>query len=444
MKRNNVAFYFLYAALLSLILGLIFGLVGGLQYILPDFLKEALSFTRTRPLHVSLVITWIFTAAAGGVYYYIQLITGKKLWSEKLVWFHFVLFIITGTCIIFCYLTGRFGGREYFEFPPILSVPILVTWICFAINFFKTLKPGLKHAPVYVWMWSTGVIFFILTLIEQYLWMIPWFRDNMIRDITVQWKSMGAIVGSWNQLVYGTAFFIMAKISGNEKVAHSPLTFFFYFLGLTNLMFNWGHHTYIVPSSPYIKNIGYIVSMTELLILGNIMLNWKKTVSEAQKNFHHVPYRFLAAADIWIFLNLALAIAISIPAVNLYTHGTHITVAHAMGATIGINSMILFASLFFIAEQEGTLFESKKKRISTGFWIVNISLLVFWIALIGAGISKAVETLSQTPFSVMMQKLAPYFGAFTASGAGILLGITFITIPLAGFLFTRIRNKIHT
>ena len=275
MKRNNVAFYFLYAALLSLILGLIFGLVGGLQYILPDFLKEALSFTRTRPLHVSLVITWIFTAAAGGVYYYIQLITGKKLWSEKLVWFHFVLFIITGTCIIFCYLTGRFGGREYFEFPPILSVPILVTWICFAINFFKTLKPGLKHAPVYVWMWSTGVIFFILTLIEQYLWMIPWFRDNMIRDITVQWKSMGAIVGSWNQLVYGTAFFIMAKISGNEKVAHSPLTFFFYFLGLTNLMFNWGHHTYIVPSSPYIKNIGYIVSMTELLILGNIMLNWK-------------------------------------------------------------------------------------------------------------------------------------------------------------------------
>lgn len=440
MKRTNVAFYFLYAALLSLILGLIFGLVGGLQYILPDFLKEVLSFNRTRPLHVSLVITWIFTAAVGGIYYYIQQITGKKLWSISLAWVHFALLIITGISIIFCYLTGNFGGREYFEFPPLLLIPMLLTWICFAINFFKTLKPKINTAPVYVWMWCTGVVFFILTFLEQYLWMFPWFRDNMIRDITVQWKSMGAIVGSWNQLVYGTAFFVMEKISGNEKTARSPLTFFFYFLGLTNLMFNWGHHTYIVPSSPWIKNTAYIISMTELLILGNIIFNWKKTLTEAQKNFHHIPYRFLAAADVWIFLNLALAIAISVPAINLFTHGTHITVAHAMGATIGINTMLLLASLFFIAEKEGTQFENNKKKINTGFWILNSSLLVFWLALIGAGIAKAVETQSQTAFSVMMGKLLPYFYSFTAAGAGIFLGILLISMPISRFLFSRMRN----
>ena len=40
------------------------------------------------------------------------------------------------------------------------------------------------------------------------------------------------------------------------------------------------------------------------------------------------------AADIWIFLTLVLAIAMSIPAINVYTHGTHITVAHTMGATM--------------------------------------------------------------------------------------------------------------
>lgn len=59
------------------------------------------------------------------------------------------------------------------------------------------------------------------------------------------------------------------------------------------------------------------------------------------------PYRFLMAADYWVIINLAMGILMSIPAINLYTHGTHITVAHAMGTTIGINVMIILASAFY-------------------------------------------------------------------------------------------------
>lgn len=88
--------------------------------------------------------------------------------------------------------------------------------------------------------------------------------------------------------------------------------------------------------------------MTELFILGRIIWQWKSSVSEARKLYHHTAYRFLMAADIWIFLTLILAIAMSIPAINVYTHGTHITVAHTMGATIGINSFLLLAIAFDI------------------------------------------------------------------------------------------------
>src|SRR6185369_4877587 len=217
------------------------------------------------------------------------------------------------------------------------------------------------------------------------------------------------------------------KISGNMKIATSPLTFFFYFLGLTNLMFNWGHHTYIVPAASWIKNVSYIISMTELLILGNIIWKWRKSVSVARKSFHLFPYRFLSAADAWIFLNLILAIIISVPAVNRYTHGTHITVAHAMGATIGINTMILFASLFFIAEQNS--FFINFRIVKYGFWITNFSLLLFWISLIGSGIVKAVEKEKDTAFPFIMQKLSPWFHAFTGAGLGILVGILAVLYP---------------
>ena len=46
-----------------LLFGLLLGAISGFQYILPPFLKDQLSFQKTRPLHVYLVIAWLFTAA---------------------------------------------------------------------------------------------------------------------------------------------------------------------------------------------------------------------------------------------------------------------------------------------------------------------------------------------------------------------------------------------
>jgi nitric oxide reductase subunit B len=168
--------------------------------------------------------------------------------------------------------------------------------------------------------------------------------------------------------------------------------------------------------------------MTELLILGSIILNWRKSLSVAKKNLHSVPYRFIAAADIWIFLNLTLAILMSIPAINKYTHGTHITVAHAMGSTIGINTMILFASLYFIFERNDGAVKNRKTRI--GFFVVNLSLVLFWVTLIMSGIVKAMEVENGMAFQKMMLQLQPLFKMLNSAGLGIFVGLFLLSIPL--------------
>lgn len=283
---------------------------------------------------------------------------------------------------------------------------------------------------MYLWMWTTGILSFLFSYSESFLWLIPWFRDNVIRDITVQWKALGALVGSWNMLVYGTAFYLMEKISGHTEKSRSPQTFFFYFLGLTNLLFNWGHHTYIVPASPVIKQTAFIISMTELLILGNIIYQWKSTLNEMKRNYHLLPFRFLAAADFWIFLNLALAISISVPALNYYTHGTYITVAHAMGATIGINSMILIAALsyFFLP---GKL-QRTDKLLSTGFVITNIALFFFWGSMLTVGIIKAMRVSpgKSERFFEIMKQAEPAMKVFSLSGFGLMAGLMLIILAL--------------
>lgn len=416
--------FFLCLAMSYLLLGLLFGVLGGIQYITPSFLKNRLSFQKTRPLHVYLVLSWIFTAAQAGIYYYLPLISRRAIFWPKGIWVHFFIQSAVSLLIILGFFNGNFGGREYLEFPPWVGVFIILSWVPFTINFLGTLKPNFKTAPVYVWMWSTGILFFFITLSESYLWLFDFFRNNMIRDITIQWKALGSMVGSWNMLVYGTGIFLMEKISGNEKTSRSHLSFFFYFLGLTNLMFNWGHHTYIVPAAPWVKMVAYAISMTELLIFGFIIFQWKKTLTAPIKNYHDLTYRLLSYADIWIFLNLALAIIISVPAWNYFTHGTHITVAHAMGTTIGINTMILMASITFILKKENAFaFQQNKKWISRGINITNISLLVFWSSLLASGVTKIKGIQNNETFYSIMEKCHPFFQMFTYSGVIIFFGL---------------------
>ena len=264
---NRVGLWFVLLALLSLVGGLTFGTIGAFQFLYPEFLEQV-PFFKSRPLHVSMTIAWIFLAAIGGIYYYLPNHCGLELFSCKLTRLHFWLTVIAGLGILGSYFTGRFGGREYLEYPAMLAIPVFLAWILLGMNYFGTVCKKRGTWPVYFWMWGTGIVFFFLTFSESYLWLFPYFRENMVRELTVQWKSYGSLIGSWNMLVYGTAIFVMEKISGDEKLALSKLAFGLYFLGLANLLFGWSHHTYPIPNAPFIGYLGYIISMTELLLLG--------------------------------------------------------------------------------------------------------------------------------------------------------------------------------
>ncbi len=440
MKRE-ISIYFILFAILSLLGGVMFGILGAFQFLMPVFFNW-IPFIKSRPLHVSLVIAWIFLSSVGGIYYYLPKYCNVTLFSGKLQKIHLWIFVITGFGVIISYLVGYFGGREYWEFPPILAIPIIISWLLFGINYFKTVFTKTEPWPVYLWMWGTGIFFFLFTYLESNLWNFPYFRDHLVRDITVQWKSNGSLVGSWNMLIYGTAIFLMVRISNDDSIAKTRLAFIMYFLGLTNLIFNWAHHIYIVPNAIWVRYIAYGISMTELLILGKIIWNWKRDLTKALRDFHILAIRFIVASDVWILLNLTLSILLSIPAINIFTHGTHLTVAHAMGSTIGINTMILIGScLFLIPDITKTQFNLKQSfSISIGFWIMNLILLFFWVALIFAGYHKGYMVVEdKLVFQVMMAKIQPYLAVVAYTGIGIFAGILMIFAPVLKLIKDYIR-----
>ncbi len=417
-----------------LLLTLVFGSLAAHSYTSPGIWKNSLGFIQLRPLHVSSALLWILLGAIGSIRMAVGSFTEIKL-SLKSSLIQAVLWFLAITGIFYSYFTHQFGGREYWEFPPVFALPVALSWLLFAFDLIRNLL-RIKGWPVYMWMWMTGMVFFLFTFLESYLWQLPYFREHFIKDMTIQWKAGGAMVGAWNQLIYGLAFFLMEKISGDKKFAFSKTIFGMYFLGLFNLMFNWSHHIYTLPTENYIRYVGYIVSMTEWVLLLRIIYTWKKALEEGKKFVHQYAYWYLLAADVWVFLNLFLALCLSIPAINIYTHGTHVTVAHAMGTTIGINTMILLAASFYWVDKSQS--ERSKYWLSRLFWFTQVSLLLFWIILLIVGIKRGVWQMDPQPisFQQMMNESMGWFRLLN-----YLAGILMTTLgTIAVILIVRIKR----
>lgn len=440
--KNKLALYFLILAIISLLIGILFGLLASLQYIYPEFLKESAPFNKLRPFHVTSVISWIILCATGSIYFFISYMEKLKMYSVTLVKIHFGIFFITGILIYLSYSLGYMEGREYFAFMPIIMIPVILGWFLFAINYFKTVRKQVSNWPVYYWMWGTGIVFMIFHLCEAHLWIFDSVRSQFLKDMTVQWKSNGSFVGSWNMLVYGISIYVMSKINKDLDLARSKVVFFFYFLGLANLMFGWAHHTYILPIQPWIRYVAYGISMTEWIVLAYIIYNWKKSLQHKKEKNQLMATRFLVAADFWIFLNLILALVFSIPAINFFTHGTHVTVAHSMGATIGINTTILLSALLFIISEVNTKFNTSQFWIKRGLQVFNISLFFFWCSLLIAGIKKSywMYVTKDVIFSEMHDAMAVVYIAIFVFGLGLAISLVMITFPLLNGLLATLKD----
>lgn len=408
---------------------LCFGLLSSWAFLYPETYNHVLPFQQLRPMHVSAALFWIISGAVGCALYYGNEILKITETGKRAIHIYIILWTVTIFTIFLFYSFRQYGGREYWEFPPWLSIPLLASWLALMAGYFMFWFKIPDKKPLYLVMWATGILFFLITFLEQNLWQIDWFRQSYLRELTVQWKANGSMVGAWNQMIYGTSLYLMVKISGNKSIAENKTVYTFYFLSLTNLMFNWGHHIYNVPTAGWVRHVSYFISMTEWLFFIKMIRSFRSMLEEHRKLKYLLTYRFIIASELWLFLNLTLAIMMSIPAINRYTHGTHITVAHAMGTTMGINSMILLGGIGYMLGIEN-LSPKFKKIITTGYYITQASLLVFWLSLIVAGLLKGYRSvaLNMSNFQEMMEPVTKTLKIFSLSGIGILVGMGTIVI----------------
>lgn len=431
MSHGRVVPLFGATALVGLCAGVWLGVLAAGHDLLPRAVAVWLPFQMVRPLHVVCVVAWIVLAAYTRVYWTLVALSSGEAWWSRLPRWHWVLVVLTGTGVVGAIGMGIFGGREYLEFPPLLAVPLFLGATLFAVSLFGAIRTTWRAWPVFYWMWGTGALLFLATLAEAYVWLLPAVGHNVLADTTVQWKAYGALVGSMNMLVYGAALATMYRLVRDDTMVWGRAPFLLYLVALANLLFGWGHHTYIVPMPAWIRYVAYAVSMTELAVLWHLLRHFRNALRRHRQVAHPVARRLFASAQYWTAGNMGLAILISVPAINAWTHGTQVTVAHAMGSMIGISTTLLLAVLYDMTD---TMVRSPPRwmmRLSlVAVKLFNVALALFLGGLLGLGAVRGRWLYLQVPATFHDMTMRAALPSEVLLGAGLVLAASLTCLAL--------------
>jgi nitric oxide reductase subunit B len=437
--RKRATTIFMKGGLISLAVVLFAGLLSVLHYLpfFNSFLSGAgFEFAAMRPIHTTFATTWIFLGSLAVVYHYLQdesvpVSKGERLRLRILV----SVWGLTGLGILISLFAGIASGREYMGFHPIFSVTIMFGWVLFAWNFFRATWRNFFNKPVYVTMWGVGILLFIYTFTEQHAWLLPRVFADPIVDMRIQWKATGMLVGSFNLLVYGSLYYIVSKLVGDNRYAHSKLAYTLFGITLLNSFVNFAHHTYHLPQSALVKWISFIVSMTEIIILAKVMWDIAKAVMAKHQQKTTTAF-FISASRWWTFAMLFSAILISIPPLNAIIHGTYVVAGHAMGAEIGIDTMILLAAFSWLL---GDRIRDSKWLRPSGLWLnISTAVLVGWLTLAGTYIGIARYKMVTPPEWVTASN--PFI--FTLAGVSMAFFLAVVTICFARAVWMRGATKV--
>ncbi len=389
-------------ALLCMLLALVVGALGALYYI-PAFsthmANAGLSLVQLRPLHTTFASAWIYLGCIACMYWYLFGRGTKPNPGERRRYrFHMGCWILAGVGALVTLCLGITSGREYLGVHPSISVLILVGWLTFLWTWLRRVGPGFWKRPVYVYMWTSGALFFVYTFVEGHAHLLPFVSSHPVADLQIQWKSCGTLVASFNQMVYGSLFYVGERLSGDRGAAQSKTAFALFGLGLLNSFTNYVHHTYHLPQAHFLKWVAFGVSMLEIIILWHILSDLVARLRKAKPlgAAFASSTRLLTLSKNWNIFLLPIALLISVPPLNSLIHGTHVVMAHAMGSELAIDSYILlgaiawmFTCMFPKGEVRTQLIDGPK--VASAIRVVNAGLVALVVCLFAGGLSVGVS-----------------------------------------------------
>ncbi len=429
-----------FIAALGLFVGqILFGLIMGLQYVIGDFLFPAIPFNVARMVHTNLLIVWLLFGFMGAAYFMVPEETETELYSPKLAWALFWIFLVAGALTVVGYLALPYAelarltgndlletmGREFLEQPLITKVGIVIVALGFLFNITMTVLKGRKTAIMSVLLlglWGLA-IFFLFSFYNPH---------NVVRDKFYWWWVVHLWVeGVWELILGGMLAFVLIKITGVDREVIEKWLYVIVTLTLISGILGTGHHYFWIGAPEFWQWIGSVFSALEPIPFFAMTLFAFNMVNRRRREHPNRAATLWAlgtgvmaflGAGVWGFLH-------TLAPVNFYTHGTQITAAHGHMAFYGAYAMVVLTMISYAMPiLRGRAANSNAAQVMEmwGFWLMTVAMVFITLFLTAAGILQVwLQRVSETPMSFMdtQSQISLFYWMREWSGVVFLIGL---------------------
>lgn len=429
-----------FIAAIGLFVGqILFGLIMGLQYVVGDFLFPAIPFNVARMVHTNLLIVWLLFGFMGAAYYLVPEESETELYSPKLAWAIFWIFLVAGALTIVGYLSMPYAtlakltgndllptmGREFLEQPLLTKIGIVIVALAFLFNIGMTILKGRKT--------SITLILLVGLVGLAVLFLFSFYNpDNLVKDKYYWWWVVHLWVeGVWELILAAILAFVLIKITGVDREVIDKWMYVIITMALVTGIIGTGHHYFWIGTPDYWQLWGSIFSALEPIPFFLLTIFAFNMVSKRRREHPNKAATLWAmgtgvmaflGAGVWGFLH-------TLAPVNYYTHGTQITAAHGHMAFYGAYVMVVLTIISYAMPiMRGRAANSDRAQIVEmwSFWLMTVSMVFITLFLTGAGILQTwLQRMgsSPLPFMEVQDQIAIFYWLREIAGVVFLIGL---------------------
>ena len=407
-----------------LVLGSFFGLVSSIKMHLPEFLaaSEFLTFGRVRPAHLNAVVYgWASMAGIGATLFLIPRLFKTSLAGGKYAVMGSVIWNIGLVLGLGAITLGLSDGEEWLEFPWQIDILFVVGGGLCAIPLLLTAaNRQVEHLYVTSWYLMAALVWFpILFLIANLPFTFPG-----ASGATVNWWFAHNVLGLWvTPIGIGIAYYMIPKILGKPIISYQLSLIGFWSLALFYSQVGI-HHLIGGPIPTWLVTLSIVHSVMMSIPVITVAINHHGTMMGNFGRLKDSPtLRFVWIGALMYTVASLQGSMEALRSVNVITHFTHYTVAHAHLGMYAFLSFILFGAVYFIMPRLTNWEWPWRRLISLHFWLVSVGIVIYVVSLTIAGWKQGVALLDAAmPFMDIVRMTMPALQARTVGGALMTLG----------------------
>lgn len=430
-KSQKVAFWFFATCMLLFSLQIVYGFIMGFAHMGFDGLHDFIPFHTARATHTNLLVMWLLAGFMGAAYFIIPDECDRELIFPKLAYVQLIALVVVGVTAIIGFHFNWWEGRKFLEIPRPLDYLVVIDVLLFIFLIGGTIWKGKRHS-------TTSIVLFFGLLSAALLYLPGMITfDSQTYDSYFRWWVVHLWVeGVWELIMGAILSYLLIKLTGvDREIIEKWLYVIVGFTFLSGIL-GTGHHYYYIGTPKYWLAIGGIFSLLEpLAFLGMAIY----AIAMAKKGGRNHPNKtallWTIGCSIMSFVGAGfLGFAHTLPAVNMYTHGTLVTAMHGHMAFWGAYAMLILAIITYAMPlMTGRKLYDTPSAIFA-FWTSNIGMIAMTVALGIAGIAQVyLERKMGLDFLKVQSEIEVHF-------FGLILAASLFTVGIIAFIYNFVRH----